>query len=119
MRYTWPGNVRELENLIHREVLFAESGPLRILPGSYPRAEVQPTASGDGSTKAPPFHLGFSRAKAAVIAEFERAFIGHALTESRGNISEAARRAGKERRAFGKLVKKYDIDCGHYRQTHA
>jgi transcriptional regulator of acetoin/glycerol metabolism len=31
------------------------------------------------------------------------------LRESRGNISAAARLSGKERRAFGKLVKKHGL----------
>jgi DNA-binding NtrC family response regulator len=117
MSYTWPGNVRELENLIHREFLLAEDGPLRIRPGSFLSAEGALLARSDSGIKVPPFDLGFSRAKAAVVAEFERAFIDHALAESRGNVSQAARRAGKERRAFGKLIKKYGIDCSHYRRT--
>jgi DNA-binding NtrC family response regulator len=113
--YPWPGNVRELENLIHREVLLAEDGPLRIRPSSFLDAEAEHPARTEGGAKELPFHLGFSRAKAVVVAEFERAFIDYALAESRGNVSLAARRAGKERRAFGKLIKKHGIDCRHYR----
>jgi DNA-binding NtrC family response regulator len=115
--YAWPGNVRELENLIHREFLLAEDGPIRVRPGSFLDAEAEQPAAAEGRAKALPFHLGFSRAKAAVVAEFERAFIDHALAQSRGNVSLAARRAGKERRAFGKLIKKHGIDCRHYRPS--
>jgi len=41
---------------------------------------------------------------------FERSFIEYALTECHGNVSAAARLSGKERRAFGKLVKKHGLD---------
>jgi transcriptional regulator of acetoin/glycerol metabolism len=37
------------------------------------------------------------------------------LAESRGNVTIAARLAGKERRTFGKLMKKYGIDRTRYK----
>jgi DNA-binding NtrC family response regulator len=36
------------------------------------------------------------------------------LAETRGNVSLAARRSGKERRSLGKLLKKYGIDRSQY-----
>jgi DNA-binding NtrC family response regulator len=45
-----------------------------------------------------------------VVAEFEREFAKRALEESGGNVSAAARLAGKERRAFGRLLRKHGID---------
>lgn len=110
MSYDWPGNVRELENLIHREFLLSEGRNIRI---RCPRTASSCSASGDAETSSPsqiPFHLGFSGAKAVVLAEFERTFVTYALVETRGNISLAARKVGKERRAFGKLLKKHGID---------
>jgi len=53
--------------------------------------------------------IEFRRAKAAVIEAFERSFLERALTDSRGNVSAAARLIGKERRAFGKLMKKHGL----------
>jgi DNA-binding NtrC family response regulator len=57
-----------------------------------------------------PSGLAFSAAKALMIERFERAFIAQALVASCGNVSQAARICGKERRAFGKLLKRYCID---------
>ncbi len=43
------------------------------------------------------------------IEYFERNYLQEVLTIADGNVSKAARIAGKERRALGKLLKKYDI----------
>ena len=106
-RYDWPGNVRELENLILREFLLADTACISI-----PAYE-----GGIGERRRNVFdrryrHLyrcGFQEAKAAIIGEFERSYLSHVLNESRGNVSEAARRAGKERRTFAKLMEKHDL----------
>ena len=45
-----------------------------------------------------------------VIAEFERRYLADVLSTARGNVTRAARLVGKERRAFGRLLKKHDID---------
>ena len=39
------------------------------------------------------------------------------MRESAGNVSRAVRLAGKERRALGKLLKKYCIEPGYFRST--
>ncbi len=106
--YHWPGNVRELENLIHREFLLAQDGIIRIGPAqlavSPPEGAIEPLPFGFSSDE------GLTRAKARLIAEFEKAFLSRMLAETGGNVSLAARRSGKERRTFGKLLKKYGID---------
>lgn len=105
LSHDWPGNVRELENVIHRACLMAEGGELRVeLP-----AREAPVAREDGILAHPPVTLGFQRAKAMVVAEFEKGFLIRALRETGGNVSAAARLTGKERRAFGKLLKKHGI----------
>jgi DNA-binding NtrC family response regulator len=56
------------------------------------------------------FDLNLMDAKTRLLDRFERTYLSRTLAQSGGNVSEAARRAGKERRAFGKLLKKYSID---------
>jgi len=107
--HDWPGNVRELENLIHRELLMAEGATLHIAAsdlGLIPDAGNPKPNSGLSI----PFELGFRRAKALVVAEFERNFLLRALSACQGNVSAAARLIGKERRAFGRLLQKHGIN---------
>jgi DNA-binding NtrC family response regulator len=106
--HDWPGNVRELENLIHREFLLTPDGVIRI-------GAIHPARSRSEEVPVPvSFQFspdeGLSRAKARLIAEFERTFLSQVLTATGGNASLAARRAGKERRTFGRLLRKYGID---------
>lgn len=110
--HRWPGNVRELENLIHREFLLATGPVLHIT--HLASADVDGTKEPKLLSQAS-LALGFQRAKAVVVAEFEKTFIAHALAECGGNVSAAARIVGKERRAFGKLLKKYGIEADTYR----
>jgi DNA-binding NtrC family response regulator len=101
-KHHWPGNVRELLNVVQRAAL--QCPGRRITP---------PHISFDGAPTQPPETAGvpngFHSAKQHVIREFERSYIEKLLTSHQGNITRAAREAGKERRAFGKLVKKYGI----------
>jgi len=109
--YHWPGNVRELENILHREYLLSDDDllrvrPLNFAPGGARLAEPTRKAPEEAAP------VEFSRAKAHAIRQFERAYLVDALQRHGGNVSRAARSSGKERRAFGKLMKKYGIDRG-------
>jgi DNA-binding NtrC family response regulator len=106
--YAWPGNVRELENLLHRAFLYSESGELQLEDADVPAFGGYQSADHAGSGECP--LLLFNTAKDFAIAEFEREYLKRALARAGGNVSAAARAAGKERRAFGKLLKKYGID---------
>jgi DNA-binding NtrC family response regulator len=101
--HDWPGNVRELENWIHREFLLAEGEEIR---SGHPEAMER--------TLPPPLPTNLRTAKAQALAEFESAYLSRVLADAHGNVTAAARVAGKERRAFGKLMKKYGIDRTRY-----
>ena len=45
-----------------------------------------------------------------MIANFERHYLTQLITAHAGNVSRAARAAGKERRELGKLLKKHQLD---------
>lgn len=92
----WPGNIRELENVIHREFLLTEGDQIHL---------GIPSMNEKNSDDC----LLFKEAKAHAIAEFERRYLGKVLQQASGNLSLAARLAGQERSAFGKLARKHNI----------
>lgn len=108
--YSWAGNIRELENLICREYLLCD-GKVIHLPSSGARPD---RASQDEPQQPEPMRLNFKRAKNQAIAQFERRYLAQVLSAARGNVTKAANLVGKERRAFGRLLKKHDIDKGVY-----
>lgn len=104
--YAWPGNVRELENLIHREFLLADGHQISI----------KCKASGVEQRKSIDRRLAqfvnrdFNTAKATAIEDFEKKYLCNLLSLAHGNVTLAAKMAGKERRAIGKLLKKHGIE---------
>ena len=116
MDYPWPGNVRELENVVHRQFLLAEHGVLRLeFPATTGLAAGTVAAQGSGHGESASLALmDMKAAKAKVIERFERDYLETLIAAAGGNVSAAARHAGKERRAFGKLLKKYAIDRDRY-----
>ena len=106
-RYRWPGNVRELENLIYREYLLSDAVTIQV---DAP-VGIDGKALDGNAGLAPSMHLeDFRTAKTRAIAEFESRYLASALSAAGGNVTRAARLVGKERRAFGKLLKKHGIE---------
>lgn len=99
----WPGNIRELENWVHREFLMGGGIPVRHEPS--PRAEPAMADEWDDSGL-----VRFQLAKAEAVRLFEQDYLQRALRQAEGNVTRAAQMVGKERRAFGKLLKKYGIE---------
>lgn len=100
-RHRWPGNVRELENWIHRAFLMAP-GDTIVLETAPPAATIAETADLES----------FAHAKAEAVRRFEHDYLCRALALGDGCVTRAARLAGKERRAFGKLLKKHGLAHG-------
>jgi two-component system, NtrC family, response regulator GlrR len=98
LSYDWPGNVRELENIIERAVILTESD--NIGAEDIPLPMPAPTGA-DRSFKA---------LKAKAIEEFEQTYVRRLLESHGGNITHAARSAGKNRRAFWELIRKHQIN---------
>jgi len=97
----WPGNVRELENVVHRAVLLGEAGHAPLPSGGT--ASAMPAASS-------PLHAGGLRAACAKARwDTEEQYLRELMALTGGNVSEAARRAGTERRAMGRLLKRHGI----------
>ena len=111
-RQEWKGNIRQLENFIHQQFLLTDG---QVIRPPNPKGEQTNRAQEEYEDS----HMSgtFSDLKAQVIKEFEVNYLSRLLNETNGNVTLAAKRAGKERRALGKLLKKYSIDSNKYRNS--
>jgi DNA-binding NtrC family response regulator len=98
--YDWPGNVRELYNVMQRAVVFSLGAQLRL-------AEM---ADLPAASQSPKLACGnFREARAHAVAAFERNYIEEMLRRASGNVTRAAYLAGKDRRVFGRLMKRHNV----------
>jgi DNA-binding NtrC family response regulator len=110
---SWPGNIRQLQHLIQREFLLSENGLVHIEPV---RMAVDRRRQPDRRKRAAST-LNFNDEKQRIIDSFERDHLIHLMRAASGNVSHAARLAGKERRSLGKLLKKHDIEPSRFRPS--
>jgi DNA-binding NtrC family response regulator len=110
--HRWPGNVRELENTIQRAIAFA---PTRdITPADLGLAAAPGPAALTSSWPLVLNDQPFRDAKRAVVEAFEREYVSRLLRSAGGNVTRAAQSACKERRDFGRLIRKYELDPQHF-----
>jgi DNA-binding NtrC family response regulator len=105
--YDWPGNVRELENAILRAIHLARTESIQVEDLGLP-ASLEEALDRAAFVGADP--QSFKELKKLTVEAFEREYLTRLIAEHQGNVSHAARAAGKERRDFGKLLKKYRLD---------
>jgi transcriptional regulator with GAF, ATPase, and Fis domain len=104
----WPGNVRELEHRVHRAFLLDQGESLDLqLSGIAAAAGHRSGSDCNQSIDT------FAAAKARAIRDFERHYLLQILSRAGGNLSLAARLAGKERSRFSKLVRKHGLQHGN------
>ncbi len=102
--YGWPGNIRQLQNVMER--LFALSrGPV------IPEALVQQALPLDTA----PRIRSFSDAR----REFERQYLAQLLAVTKGNMTQAAELADRNRSDLHKLVKRHAINPNEFRYRSA
>lgn len=98
LAHTWPGNIRELEGVLQRAVLHSGGGAIEAHHVELAGSAISEKALGT---------LG--EAKMAAMQEFERTYLINLLTVHQGNITHAAKSAGKERRTFQRLLTKHQL----------
>ncbi|MBI2554653.1 MAG: sigma-54-dependent Fis family transcriptional regulator [Candidatus Rokubacteria bacterium] len=107
--YSWPGNVRELQNVIERACVLAEGETIsaRDLPAhlSAPPA----TAGGAPVPALTSKNLPLKEAKAQWMTQLEATYLAELLRRHDGNVSQAAKAAGIDRKTFHRLINKYGI----------
>jgi len=101
MLHDWPGNVRELENTIEYAVAMTQQDV--ITEGFVLQTKI---------TSQEPFKP-LKEAKDA----FERSYLVEVLEICKGNVSKAAKLAGKYRADFYDLVKKHDLKIENFKES--
>jgi two-component system response regulator GlrR len=97
----WPGNVRQLLNVIEQAVALA---PTEVIPESLVR---QALDAGD-TTLTP-----LDEARRA----FERDYLVRILKITGGNVTKAARLAGRNRTEFYRLLERHSLEPGMFKGT--
>jgi DNA-binding NtrC family response regulator len=105
----WPGNIRELQNVVERVVSLCLPSQ-EITPEDLPEelSAAAPVAGRPGPaafSADQPFH----EAKSSAITEFEKEYLRDLLRRHDGNISQAARSAGIDRKTIHRMLAKYDL----------
>ncbi|MBA7485731.1 Anaerobic nitric oxide reductase transcription regulator NorR [subsurface metagenome] len=103
---TWAGNIRELENWLHRRFLLAST---------MPPEEEKPTEQQQLDPMWPHTAPSLRSAKRDAVNSVERRYLYDIMRKTAGNVSAAARRAGAERSAFGRLLRKHGINADEFR----
>jgi two-component system, NtrC family, response regulator GlrR len=116
--YAWPGNVRELESMMLREFLLHDGEEVRV-GFAAPAASRALTPEPEVPIEVPRFEPVFKSAKARALAAFEETYLRQLLATTRGNVSRAARLAGKDRSALNKLVRKHGLVSGDFQSQDA
>ncbi|AKU94530.1 Response regulator of zinc sigma-54-dependent two-component system [Labilithrix luteola] len=102
-RHNWPGNVRELRNFVERTV---------VLRGIETRRDAPEPENTSAPTKSPApigLELSFREGKEAVIADYERSYLGSLLEWANGNVSRAARKAKIDRMSLYRLMDRHGV----------
>jgi DNA-binding NtrC family response regulator len=105
MAYEWPGNVRELEGLILRALVLTTSTILQ--PQDINLPQQSPTLAQENTF--------LRQAKTSMIQNFELNYLTKLLASHHGNISHAAKAAGKQRSTLQRLIRKYSLKPQSFR----
>jgi two-component system, NtrC family, response regulator AtoC len=105
LKYHWPGNVRELRTAIEHAVVLCKSDMigLRELPASLR------TPASEGSNRETREVISAGK---LTLKEAERQLLIHALEESNGNRTDAARKLGISRRTLHRKIHEFQLQ-GH------
>jgi two-component system response regulator HydG len=112
--YPWPGNVRQLRAAVERAAILARGPVIDVddLPPELRRhGALEPELGEDGELVGLTWQQAIDRARDHVAPRYLQALLG----AEQGNVAAAAARAGIERESFYRLLRKYGVRAGDYR----
>ncbi len=111
-RWPWPGNVRELVNVVRHALALSSGAAIgpEALPAHVRGDEVDEDEAGAAPDPVAVAGRAYHEAKDEVLATFERRYLLRMLEACEGNLSEAARRSGVDRKTIERLVRKFGVD---------
>jgi two-component system response regulator GlrR len=114
--YDWPGNVRELENTIEYAVAMTQKD---IITEDYVlQTKTVPVDGGRELVQdRPPVADGRLKPLKDARDAFERDYLVHVLSMTEGNVSQAAKLAGKYRADFYDLLRKHDLKVEDFKKS--
>lgn len=125
-QYRYPGNVRELEHIIERAIILCNENTITVydlpkevmnaLPARPPSEEIR-TIPDEEQIPIPRTNEELKAAKAEAQRRIELQFLTELLSNTCGNVSKAARKAGISRYWLMDLIKKHQIDPGQYKNV--
>ena len=110
--YRWPGNVRELQNVIERacalaetEFITVEDMPAHLRASHSAHALSNPDQAAIDETAS----LSLKEAKERWVGQLEASYVADILARNGGNVSEAARVAGVDRKTLHRILNKHNL----------
>ncbi len=107
--YEFPGNVRELENKIHQAMVVATGTMIEEEDIALPPADASTMLRVD-------VNRPFRELKQETIDMFERSYLTELLRVHRGNLAQAARAAGMDRKNLWTLVERHGHDRARFKK---
>jgi len=107
--YDFPGNVRELENKVHQAMVVAAGPLIEDHDVALPSAR--------GAAAAIDVGRPFREVKQATIDAFEKAYLTELLRVHQGNLAQAARAAGMDRKNLWALVERHGLDRARFKKA--
>jgi two-component system response regulator GlrR len=104
MLYHWPGNIRELKNVLERAVILTSHNLID-------EQDLQHMTHPAGGTADRAIYRSFKQAK----EEFEKGYVIQLLTQTRGNVVQAAKLAQRYRGDLYRLMKKYGLKAEDFK----
>jgi len=107
----WKGNIREMENVIMQGILFSKSEEIFPKDVGLDKDKTQEPCLDENNFEG----LDYKQAKEHTLKQFNAAYIGNLLSQTNGNVTQAAKNCGLERQSLQQIMRRNDIQADGFR----